>query len=181
MKEEKKKNVMMVSGLTLGFLALAGAGCANDSDDIKTPAEVAPIKAPAPSTVPSAEKASENSGAVPTKTTVSTTNSVPSESAKKSTYKDGTYTAKVEYDSPAGKDPMAVTVVLANDIITSSNFDVLATSTKSLNYQKAFSENYKSVVVGKNLDAANVGIISGASLTSAAFNKALVQIKAQAK
>lgn len=186
MKKKQKKNMAILSGVTLGLLTLVGAGCTNDSDDIKKPVEVVPVKAPLKQEnptipVPSAATSSDKSGTVPTKTTVSTTKAVPVESAKKSTYKDGTYTVKTEYKSPEGLEPMGVTVVLANDIITSTNFDVLATVPISKKLQEAFSSSYKSVVVGKNLDAANVGIVAGASLTSGGFNDALAKIKAQAK
>ena len=116
-------------------------------------------------------------------TTPATPQSSPADTAKKSVsiYKDGTYSATGSYMSPGGPDQIAITLTIANDIVT----DVSATPEPgdgtSARYQNKFVSGYKQYVVGKNIADINLSAVSGSSLTPQGFNDALAQIKTQAK
>lgn len=98
-----------------------------------------------------------------------------------SMYQDGTYEMIGEYVSPGGPETVGVTVTLANGIITDSNVEVLATRPASVAKQTDFAENYKEMVIGKNIDEVMLTKVSGSSLTPKGFNDAIEKIKAEAK
>lgn len=101
----------------------------------------------------------------------------------KTAYKDGTYTITASYTAPSRTThDVTTTLKIVNDVVTESqvNFSGEKAETSS-NYQSRFSQNYKSEVVGKKLDNITLARVGGASLTTGAFNKALVQVKAQAR
>ena len=100
--------------------------------------------------------------------------------SKTSRYKNGTYSLTTSYESPAGAENMGVSITLKNDIVVDSSFTPMANDGRSSRYQQGFASGYKSYVVGKNIDSINLDAVSGASLTSAGFNDALLQIKAKA-
>jgi hypothetical protein len=114
---------------------------------------------------------SQNTPTPPTTPPVATT----------STYKDGTYSADGNYNSPAGPESISVTLTLKNDIVTGANVTANASYGRSAQYQNAFISGYKQYVIGKNISSLNLGRVSGSSLTPIGFNNALAQIKAQAK
>ena len=123
---------------------------------VSTPTPVTPVTTPTPPV------------ATPVKKTVSV-------------YKDGTYSATGLYMSPGGEDQVAVTLTLANDIITSVTVTPTAGDHTSQRYQNRFVSGYKQYVIGKNIASVNLTVVSGSSLTPIGFNTALAQIKAQAK
>ncbi len=96
-------------------------------------------------------------------------------------FKNGTYTANGVYNSPGGQDEIAVTVTLANDIITDATVTSVRADRTSLRYQDKFIAGYKQYVVGQNINSVNLTVVSGSSLTPEGFNAALAKIKAQAK
>lgn len=98
-----------------------------------------------------------------------------------SSYKDGTYTATGNYDSPAGNETIGVTVTLKDGVIVSSDVVGQARDEKSIRYQGKFISGYKALVIGKKIDEVQLDFVSGSSLTPAGFNDALSQIKAQAQ
>lgn len=98
-----------------------------------------------------------------------------------SPYKDGTYTATGNYVSPGGKQAISVTVVLAGGKVADVTVTPAATDATSDKYQDKFVSGIKQQVVGKSIDALNVGVVSGSSLTAGGFNDALTKIKAQAR
>lgn len=98
-----------------------------------------------------------------------------------SVYKNGTYSSTVTYMAPPGNEKMGVTVTIANDKITSVNVQNMATDQTSSMYQNRFIGSVSSTVVGQSVNQMKLGVVSGASLSTNAFNNALVQIKAQAK
>lgn len=104
---------------------------------------------------------------------------VPKQTA--SVYKNGTYTATGSYGSPGGQEQIAVTLTLANDIITSSSVTPEAGDRTSLRYQNAFISGYQQYVVGQNIASVNLTYVSGSSLTPIGFDNALASIKSQAK
>jgi len=97
------------------------------------------------------------------------------------TYKDGTYTETGRYVSPGGAESIGVTVTIANDIITSATVTGNATRGESEEHQGDFIAAFKTLVVGKDIDAVSLSRVAGASLTSNGFNAALKLIKADAQ
>jgi uncharacterized protein with FMN-binding domain len=144
--------------------------CSGDEDNQKC------VNVPVTTTVSTAPKST-----TPTTPTVPTPPPaiVPKQTA--SVYKNGTYTATGSYGSPSGEEQIAVTVTIANDVITNSSVTPMAYGGTSLRYQNAFISGYKQYVIGQNIAGINLTYVSGASLTPAGFNDALTQIKVQAK
>jgi hypothetical protein len=83
--------------------------------------------------------------------------------------------------SPGGKQAISVTVVLAGGKVANVTVTPAATDATSDKYQDKFVSGIKQQVVGKSIDALNVGVVSGSSLTAGGFNDALTKIKAQAR
>jgi uncharacterized protein with FMN-binding domain len=98
-----------------------------------------------------------------------------------SEYKDGSYSAEGSYISPGGTDVIKVTLTLDEDLVTEVKVAPVEANGESRNYISLFSSGVSGVVVGENIDEINVGKINGSSLTSGGFNKALEEIKSQAK
>lgn len=99
----------------------------------------------------------------------------------KTAYKNGTYTADGTYKSPAGKERVQVTLVLKDDVVVESTVTATSPSPKSTRYMGLFMANYKTYVIGKNIDSIQLDKVSGSSLTPKGFNDALSKIKVEAK
>jgi uncharacterized protein with FMN-binding domain len=101
--------------------------------------------------------------------------------AAPSGYKDGTYSVTIGYSVPHGQNSLSVKMTLSSGLIT----DVTATDSysdyESERYTSGFDSSINSVAVGKSVSSLSVSRLSGASLTSSAFNAALSKIKASAK
>jgi len=98
-----------------------------------------------------------------------------------STYENGTYTTEVTYQVPSGQfEPMKVTMTLDNDIVTDVEFEFEGIVGTSRLNQAKFVNAYEPLVIGKDIDSLNLSRVGGASLTTKAFNNALVNIKADA-
>ncbi len=102
-------------------------------------------------------------------------------SSSSTKYKDGTYTETGLYVSPGGAESINVTVTLSNNIITDATVTGDGNGGESQVHQSEFIDNYKSLVVGKNINEVSLSRVAGSSLTSNGFNKALDMIKADAK
>lgn len=98
----------------------------------------------------------------------------------KGVYKDGTYEAKGDYVSPGGAEEIDVRVTLTKNVITDSSVAAMATRPTSKMMQQDFVANYKSLVIGKNIDEVMLTQVSGSSLTPKGFNDAIAKIKSQA-
>ncbi len=96
-------------------------------------------------------------------------------------HKDGTYTAVGNYLSPGGPEQVGVTLTLKDDVIVDSSFEIKAERPISKNMQTVFSENYKALVVGKDIDEVSLTKVSTSSLTPKGFNDALTKIGAGSK
>jgi uncharacterized protein with FMN-binding domain len=105
----------------------------------------------------------------------------PVDTTKKSTYKDGTYSAIGTYNSPGGKDQLGVSITLKNNIVVDATVTNMAGDRTSKRYEDAFISGYKTLVIGKNIDTLQLDVVSGSSLTPIGFNNAIAIIKAQAK
>ncbi|WP_353648796.1 hypothetical protein ABLG96_18550 [Nakamurella sp. A5-74] len=94
-------------------------------------------------------------------------------------FKDGTYSATAEYNSPGGVQKVGVTLTLAGDVVTGSSLELFATGIAKA-YQNLFQQNYSAQVTGKKIDTVQLGAVGGSSLTSGGFNDALKAIEEQA-
>lgn len=94
-------------------------------------------------------------------------------------YADGTYEASGSYANPSGQSSIDVTITIADNVVTDLALEPGATGT-SLGYQKQFIGGAADEVVGKTLGEIDVSKVSGSSLTSGGFNKALDEIRQDA-
>lgn len=121
---------------------------------------------------PTTEEASQSTNAPATSNQESTgTNSTMDE------YRDGTYSATGTYVTPGGTQSIDLTVTIENGVIVATELAENATDRDSRQYQAAFASGYSELVVGKEVDEVSVSRVSGSSLTSNGFNRALEQIK----
>lgn len=105
----------------------------------------------------------------------------PPPSSAPSTYVDGTYTTNVSYRVPSGDmEPVQVKLTLSNDIVTDVELEFEGIVGTSRLNQAKFVKAYEPVVIGKDIDTLNLSRVGGASLTTKAFNEALVNIKTEA-
>ena len=95
-------------------------------------------------------------------------------------YEDGTYEATGDYQAPSGTETVDVTVTLADGVITDVQVVGNATDPEAKQHQGEFIGGIAGEVVGKPIDEIQVSKISGSSLTSGGFNKAIEEIKADA-
>lgn len=104
-----------------------------------------------------------------------------SESTDTSTYANGTYSATGTYLSPGGRQSIELTVTITDGVITDTSIKNNASDAESKEHQELFSDNYKTLVVGKKVGDVSLSRVSGSSLTSNGFNAALDQIKEDAR
>jgi len=95
-------------------------------------------------------------------------------------YKDGAYNVTANYLTPAGREDMGVSVVIAGGKVVSAVATVMGKDKTSINLQNRFAGGINTEVAGKDLKDLSVGVVAGASLASSGFNDALNQIRAQA-
>lgn len=95
-------------------------------------------------------------------------------------FEDGTYEATGDYQAPSGTETVDVTVTLADGVITDVQVVGNATDPEAKQHQGEFIDGIAAEVVGKPIDGIQVSKISGSSLTSGGFNKAIEEIKADA-
>lgn len=109
------------------------------------------------------------------------TETMASETPSASKYKDGEYSATGDYVSPGGPREIDLTLTIKDGVITGSEFTGHATDPNSKRFQGEFADNYKTMVVGKNLDEVSLTKVSGSSLTPKGFMDALTKIKEEAQ
>lgn len=85
---------------------------------------------------------------------------------------DTKLSTKVNYSVPNSTQSLGVTITLQNNIVISVS-TTHSYGGKSKKYQQNFENNYKSQVIGKNINNLNLSRVSGASLTTNAFNQAI--------
>lgn len=98
-----------------------------------------------------------------------------------SVFKNGTYTATGSYTTPGGREQLAISLTIKNDVVTASTFTPKAVSPTSAEYQKEFALEYKQFVTGRDINTLSLGKVAGSSLTNVGFNAAVEQIKIQAE
>lgn len=96
-------------------------------------------------------------------------------------YEDGIYTASSSYNSPGGIEDITVSITLKDGVVADSSVKQEPNEPQAEHYQAEFRENYKPRVIGKKLDDISLSRVSGSSLTSEGFNKAIEKIKNQAE
>lgn len=117
-------------------------------------------------------------------TTTTPPSSIPNETTNPTAnpnYTDGTYTATGSYVSPGGPETIKITLTLKDNVVTDAVAEPQAANPTSKRYQGIFTQNFKSMVVGKDIRTLSLHKVSGSSLTSGGFNEAVDAIKAQAK
>ena len=97
------------------------------------------------------------------------------------TYKNGTYSVVGNYSAPSGREPLGVTLVINNDVISDSTVVAMSSNGTSKYYQDDFVLKYKSMVVGKKLSEVFLNKVSISSLTPTGFNNAVITIRTAAK
>lgn len=105
----------------------------------------------------------------------------PKSPSTSSIYKDGTYQATGDYESPGGSQELKLSITLQNSIITDTSAEGDHHADDSQIYQANFIAAYKQKIVGKNISDVKLSQIAGSSLTPIGFNNALDDIKNQAK
>ena len=87
--------------------------------------------------------------------------------------------ADATYLTPARKEHgIGVALSIEDGVITAANVQYDNAEAKTPQH-KAFDAVYQSEVVGKNINALSLSRVGGASLTTAAFNEAVAEIKTQ--
>ena len=104
----------------------------------------------------------------------------PGGSSAAADLKDGSYTATGHYQSPAGDSMVAVTVTLKSGTITAVKVIPKTANPTAQQYESQFASGVGAVAVGKKIAGLQVGAVSGSSLTSQGFEKALAQIQTEA-
>ncbi len=114
----------------------------------------------------------------PTQTVMPTPTADPTHIYK---YNNGSYSVTVDYSTPDGVEKIGVSLTVQNDVVVNSQFTDLSKDKKSKQYNQLFGQNYQSQINGKPLDSILLSNVSGASLTTQAFNRAVEQIRMQAR
>lgn len=132
-------------------------------------------------TAPTQEIVTQEIEASPTPEQVTPTEPTTNPTTAESDYADGTYTANVTYLTPKRDEyGVAVSLTLTKDIVTGAKVTYSNGAENDPNAAK-FEAAYKAQVIGKDIDSLNLSRVGGASLTTGAFNDALVKIKADAQ
>jgi uncharacterized protein with FMN-binding domain len=97
----------------------------------------------------------------------------------RSAYRDGVYSATGRYGSLPSS--ITVRVTLRNGVIRAVTVTPRATDPTSLALQRRFAAAVPAVVVGKPIAKVQVGRLAGSSGTPDGFNRAIEQIKKQAR
>ena len=97
------------------------------------------------------------------------------------TFRDGTYTATGDYVSPGGPSAIAVTLTLKDNRVTAVTVTPKAENPTAVSYEAMFASGVSGLVVGKRITELDVTTVSGSSLTSMGFDKAVTAIQERAK
>ncbi len=125
----------------------------------------------------------QNNTALPAGDTPSsmTENTSSETSMTEGSYKNGAYNATGTYTTPGGQREVEVELTLTDGAISDITVTPKADDATSQRFQGEFAENYKQMVLGKNIDEVVLTKVSGSSLTPKGFNDALEQIRVEAK
>jgi uncharacterized protein with FMN-binding domain len=96
-------------------------------------------------------------------------------------YKDGSYSGEASYVNPGGNSKLKVDLTLADNKITKIKVTPEATDPTSRSHQTDFAGGIAAETVGKRIDALDVHVVAGSSLTVLGFDKVIQQIEGEAK
>lgn len=131
--------------------------------------------------IPRPETSEAEENLLATKETIPAEVSVPIEDIYTPIFADGTYTTSFAYEIPYNQtEPMDVSLVFQDGVITDATMELEAENFTSEEYQKWFLEYYKDEVVGQLIEVVSLARVGGASLTNNAFDVALAAAKAEA-
>jgi len=97
------------------------------------------------------------------------------------TYKDGTYSGSADYNTPAGKENISLTLKISDGKVVSATPSGLIRDEISKQFHNQYLVGFNDAVVGKKIADLSFGFRNGASLTPMGFNAALAQIKTKAQ
>ncbi len=89
---------------------------------------------------------------------------------------DVAQTKELSYQSPAGTESIKIDMTTKDGVITSVSATPLASNPISVKMQTAFAAGVSESVVGKTAKGLKVDTVSGASLTTGAFNEYLASM-----
>jgi uncharacterized protein with FMN-binding domain len=95
-------------------------------------------------------------------------------------FTDGTYTARGHYTSPGGPSAVDVKLTLKGDTVAAITVTPKAENPTAQRYEGKFASGVGAKVIGKKLSELNVAKVSGSSLTSQGFDRAIEAIETQA-
>jgi uncharacterized protein with FMN-binding domain len=96
------------------------------------------------------------------------------------TFRDGTYTATGHYISPGGPSAIAVKLTLKDNKVSTVTVTPKAENPTAISYETRFASGVSALVVGKRITELKVTKVSGSSLTSMGFDKAIAAIEERA-
>lgn len=96
------------------------------------------------------------------------------------TFRDGTYTATGHYISPGGPSAIAVKLTLKDNKVSTVTVTPKAENPTAISYETRFASGVSGLVVGKRITELKVTKVSGSSLTSMGFDKAIAAIEERA-
>lgn len=173
-------------GSLLGGLFIAGIAVAYVVDTQITNSDAAAVVVDTPVVTKQPEGAPVPvTGPTPTPTPAPTPKPTPTPTpaptpAPAYTYTSGTYNTTVQYRTPESIESLAVSLTVTKDVVTDAAITIDASAHESRRYQDAFAANYKQYVVGQSLESLKLSRVSGSSLTTGAFNRALDAIRTSA-
>ena len=132
------------------------------------------------------DKSPANTKTQSTKVTSSSSNDSAKNTESQSTtssssYKDGTYTTSTSYSVPEGyTNSIEVSLTIANSKVTTVTVNDSYDDHESQRYIDGFESSIESAIVGKDMSGLSISRLSGASLTSSAFNNVLDTIRSDA-
>ncbi|MDB5176658.1 MAG: hypothetical protein JWN75_326 [Candidatus Saccharibacteria bacterium] len=126
------------------------------------------------------KQTSDTTASTSTSPSASTSSGASTPASSTSSFKDGSYNATGNYQSPGGPQSIDVKVVLAGGIISDASVTQHASGGEAEQYQSKFVSGYKSQVVGKKISDVNLSRVAGSSLTPIGFNDAIADIEKQA-
>jgi uncharacterized protein with FMN-binding domain len=129
----------------------------------------------------SASGSGDSSSASTSAASSSSSSSSSSSAAASGGFKDGTYTARGDYTSPGGASAVDVKLTLKGDTVTALTVTPKAENPTAKGYEGAFASGVGPKVIGKKLTDLNVTKVSGSSLTSQGFDRAIAAIEKTAK
>ncbi len=101
-------------------------------------------------------------------------------SAAPTSFTDGRYTQRGDYTSPGGASAVDVTLTLKSGVVTAMTVTPRAENPTAQSYESRFASGVNALTVGKKLTELNVTTVSGSSLTSQGFDKAIAAIEQRA-